>query len=63
MTFVFKGTENANITVECPSLLDMYSEIVFNEVADFALLMWNGGNWIVLETGNSSDPTLQPLIQ
>jgi len=63
LTFVFKGTENAKVVVECPSLMDTYSEIVFTEVGDFALLLWTGGNWVVLETGNSTDPTLQPIIQ
>jgi hypothetical protein len=63
MTFVFKGTENANIVVECPSLFETYSEIVFSEVGDFAVLLWTGGNWVVLETGNTTDPTLQPMIQ
>jgi hypothetical protein len=63
LTFVFKGTENANVVVECPSMADLYSEILFTEVGDFTLLFWTGGNWIVLESGNSTDPTLQPMVQ
>lgn len=64
MTLVFKGKEKANMTVECPSLPTTYSEIVFSEVGDQAVLMWTGDNWTVLETLNITDPVLQsPWVQ
>lgn len=63
ITFVFKGSENATVTVECPALMDEYSEIVFTDVGDQITLIWTGGNWAVLETTNTTDPSIQPLIQ
>ena len=63
ITFVFKGSENATATVECPALMDDFSQIVFTDVGDQVLLVWTGGNWAVLETLNITDPSIQPLLQ
>lgn len=56
LTFAFKGSESANIVIECPALTDTYSQISFTQVGDFAFLMWTGGSWTVIETGNMTDP-------
>jgi hypothetical protein len=63
-TFVFKGTSEGNVTVQCPSLMGINSEIVFSNVGDNCVLLWTGGTWCVLETGNTVDPTQQsPVVQ
>lgn len=59
MTFVYKGSETATVTVQCTSLPGTNSEIVFSEVGDQITLIWTGGNWSVLETLNVTDPRLQ----
>lgn len=64
LTFVYKGSEKATATLECPALSGTYSEIVFSEVGDQILLLWTGGNWSVLETLNITNPSLQsPWVQ
>ena len=64
LSFVFKGAEDATVTVECPALSSTNSEIIFSEVGDQALLVWTGGSWSVLETFNCTNPTLQsPWVQ
>jgi|SRR6478609_4263092 len=64
LTFVYKGSENATVTVECPALSSTNSQLVFSEVGDQAQLLWTGGNWSVLETLNITNPTLQsPWVQ
>lgn len=64
MTFVFKGSETANVVLECPALTDTYSQVTFNEVGDQLLLMWTGGSWCVLETLNITDPSLNsPVVE
>ena len=59
----FKGNENANVIVECPSLPDMHSRIVFTQVGDYAVLQWTGGSWIVIDTDNEYDPNSQPTVE
>lgn len=59
LQLVHKGTEGAYVTVTCPSLIGSNSTIVFTNVADTVMLAWTGRVWCVLETGNTSDPTLQ----
>lgn len=63
ITFVFKGGENSNVSIECPALMDDYSQIVMSDVGDTITLIWTGGNWAVMETLNITDPSIQPLIQ
>ncbi|RKO94850.1 hypothetical protein BDK51DRAFT_34356 [Blyttiomyces helicus] len=64
LTFVLKGTEESYITVECPGLPDSLTQILFTNIADYAILMWSGGSWIILETLNSRDTRLQsPLVR
>lgn len=58
LQLVHKGSEDANVTVFCPSLVGDYDTIVFTNVGDSALLGWTGGAWCVLETVNSTDVTL-----
>lgn len=59
LTFVFKGSESGNITVECPALASTNTEIIFSNVGDQCTLMWTGGYWSVLETLNVTNPSLQ----
>lgn len=64
LTFSFQGVEDSIITVSCPSLIDQYVEIIFQEVGDQCLLMWNSGHWTVLSTENILNPGLNsPIIQ
>lgn len=35
--------------------------IVFADVGDFAVLMWNGSDWIPIELGNSADGATAPV--
>lgn len=64
MTFSFKGVENSTVVVECAALMEDYSQIVFSEVGDQILLMWNGKEWVVLETLNIVDPRSQtPVVE
>lgn len=64
LTMVFKGNEEANATVECPSLSGTSTQLVFSNIGDKIELLWNGGSWLVLSTMNTTDPTLQtPVVQ
>jgi hypothetical protein len=64
LTFAMKGSETANIVVKIPTLAESFSQIVFTNIGDQVLLMWNGGNWLVLETLNITDPRLQsPVVR
>jgi hypothetical protein len=64
LSLSFKGLDQSSVTVTCPTLMSYYTQIVFSEVGDQILLMWNGGSWVVLETLNVCDPTIQsPLVQ
>ncbi|KAJ3032934.1 hypothetical protein HDV00_006978 [Rhizophlyctis rosea] len=63
LTFVFKGNEAAEMVVLCPQMVGTKNHtITFKEPGDFVILMWSGGIWMVLETGNTTDPSLQALI-
>ena len=64
ITLAFKGNEDSNATVACPALAETDSHIVFSQIGDFALLMWTGGSWNVLETGNVLDPSSNtPVVE
>lgn len=64
ISFIFQGNIDSIVTVECPTLIDIFSHIVFTNVGDQILLMWTGGQWCVLETINIMDPTLlTPIIE
>lgn len=64
LSFTYKGAEDATVTVECPALPSTNSQIIFSEVGDQALLFWTGGTWLILETLNCTNPTLQsPWVQ
>lgn len=62
LTMAFKGHESADVEMHCPALSGAEERITFKEPGDFALLMWTGGVWVVLETGNTVDPSAQPLV-
>ncbi len=62
MQLVHKGNEDAYVTVSCPSLSGGSTKIVFSNIGDYVLLGWTGGAWCVLETGNSTDPSLQSPV-
>lgn len=36
--------------------------ITFADVGDYALLVWNGSNWVAIETGNDADGVSGPAI-
>ncbi len=59
LQLVHKGNEGACVTVDCPSLIGSNSTILFTNIGDAVLLAWTGRVWCVLETGNTTDPTLQ----
>lgn len=64
LSFSFKGNEDFIITVECPALTDTCSHIIFSQIGDYIILMWTGGSWIVLESGNALDPTSPtPMVE
>jgi hypothetical protein len=64
ISLVFKGTESANAIVECPSLTDVYSQITFSNVGDYVLMLWTGGSWCIIESGNFIDPASQsPTVE
>lgn len=64
LQFVHKGRESLSATVGCKSILGGSTTIVFNNIGDYVLLIWTGTDWCVLETGNSTDPTLgSPQIE
>ena len=62
VNFVAQGYEDTAITVDCPTLYQNDSKVLFTNVGDFTVFMWTGGSWIILETGNSTDPTLQTPV-
>lgn len=63
ITFTFKGNENADITLNCPSLTGDYTSILFENVGDQVQLIWTGTVWIPLVTLNVSNPSLNtPVI-
>jgi len=45
-----------------PTNLSGYTTITFADAGDFALLAWDGSNWIVLETGNTVDGISAPAL-
>lgn len=45
-----------------PSNLATYSTITFADAGDFAVLKWNGTNWVVIETGNTVDGITAPAL-
>lgn len=60
--FAFQGTETAEMIVYCPQLSGVYERIRFVRPGDYAVLMWKG-QWLVIETGNTLDPELYPIIE
>jgi hypothetical protein len=62
MTFVHKGSEQGNVTINCLSLPGILSKIELVNVGDSVLLLYTGGIWIVLETLNYNDVTLRSPI-
>ncbi len=56
LTLTHKGTENAIAHVQCPALTGGHSTIVFSEVGDQVLLLWDGKYWCILESLNLLDP-------
>ena len=63
LKLVHKGKEGTHVTIDCPALLGASHKMLFTNVGDSVLLAWTGGSWCVMETGNTSDPTLMtPVI-
>lgn len=63
-TLVFKGNDETCVTIHCPSLQGVSSQVTFSNVGDQLLMMWNGGAWCVLETLNIMDPSFQtPVVE
>ncbi len=63
LTFVHKGNDKSNVVVEIPALTDNYSQIIFSSPGDTATLQWTGGYWTVIETLNTTDPSLCPVVE
>ena len=64
VSFIFSGNPQTSVTINCPSLISIDSQVIMANVGDTVLFMWNGGSWVVLETINTVDPTLQsPVVQ
>lgn len=55
-------TDGGGNGVLTPSNLADGDTITFADVGDYALLMWNGTNWRVLELGNDADGTTAPVL-
>ena len=45
-----------------PSNLSGGSTIVFADVGDYCVLMWDGTNWVALELGNDADGATAPVF-
>ena len=45
-----------------PSNLDNGTTITFADIGDFALLMWNGTDWVAIELGNDADGVTAPVL-
>jgi hypothetical protein len=45
-----------------PTNLDTYTSITFEDVGDFVILMWDGVNWVVAESGNTVDGLTGPVL-
>lgn len=45
-----------------PTNLDNGTTITFADVGDFALLMWNGTDWVLVESGNDADGVTAPVL-
>lgn len=52
ITFVHKGSSDANITISCPSLKGTFTQISFEEAGDQIELLWYLRKWNVLSTLN-----------
>jgi len=53
------GGGDATLT---PTSLDGGTTITFADVGDYAILCWDGSNWVVLELGNDADGTTAPVL-
>lgn len=62
LTFVHKGSEEGNVVITCTSLPGILSKIEMINVGDSATLLFTGGSWLVLETLNYNNVTLQSPI-
>lgn len=45
-----------------PTNLASGSTITFADAGDFALLMWNGADWVAIELGNDADGATAPVL-
>jgi hypothetical protein len=45
-----------------PTNLSGGTNITFADVGDFALLMWDGNNWVAVELGNAADGATAPAL-
>jgi hypothetical protein len=62
LTFVHKGSEEGNVLINCTSLPGILSKIEMINVGDSITLLYTGGSWVVLETLNYNDVTLESPI-
>jgi hypothetical protein len=45
-----------------PTNLDAGTTITFADAGDFVLLMWNGTDWVVIDSGNDADGVTAPVV-
>lgn len=45
-----------------PSNLSGGTNITFADVGDYAILAWDGTNWVAIELGNAADGTTAPVL-
>ncbi len=62
LTFCFKNSDDDEMVVRCPLLSGAYSRIRFQNEGDYCLLIWTNV-WSILESGNTVDPMLGPLVE
>lgn len=55
-------TVDAGDLVLTPANLSGGTTITFADVGDYALLAWNGSDWVAIDTGNDADGVTGPVI-
>jgi hypothetical protein len=63
ISFIYKGSVDADITILCPCLNENLTRMIMKNAGDYILLMYNGSQWVVLETLNFIEPCMSsPII-
>lgn len=55
-------TVDAGDATLTPSNLDNGTTITFADAGDYVILMWNGTDWVLVDSGNGSDGTTAPVL-